>query len=606
VRGSVRTILRSGTEFWGLWRAWLPLVLLTGLLPLLGFAMPLIEKRLIDDVLLPRRLGLLASTLGLYAGLWLAMTISQVISAPLRTYLGEQLTLRLRERLFGQCETLSLAFSHREHSGRTMALFVNDVPNVASLYSTTLLSGIGSLLSILIGIAVMLRMNWQLAVVAGLLPPLLAGVATRVTRPLRPMARQAQEKAAELTERLQENLLGLREVAAFGQAHAQSHRFTTTLQELLRIRMRVTLMETAIQTGQSLFSLTVTLVIMGYGGYLVIRGQATVGMLVAMRSLFGMVFQPAGQMVGLFSSAQKALASADRVCAFLDETPRVRERVSAATPRAVRGEVTFDRVSFAYEPGRPVLHGVSLTAHPGEMIALVGPSGTGKSTLVSLIARFYDPTAGQVLLDGIDLRDLTLAGLRSQIGVVFQDTFLFATTIRENIAFGRAGAGEAAIVAAARAANAWEFIEALPAGLETPVGERGAQLSEGQKQRLAIARALLRDPRILILDEPTSALDARSEHLLQAALENLLRGRTSFVIAHRLATVQRADRIVVLEDGRIVEQGTHHQLLQRRGLYRELFELQFGITHPPVDDRAGVALTATTGSAPQDMSGLPC
>jgi ABC-type multidrug transport system fused ATPase/permease subunit len=261
---------------------------------------------------------------------------------------------------------------------------------------------------------------------------------------------------------------------------------------------------------------------------------------------------------------------------LLSQTPQVQEQLAARTPGHTAGAVAFEAVTFGYQPDQPVLHEVSFTAQPGELVALVGPSGAGKSTLTSLIARFYDPAAGRVLLDGVDVRDLTLTGLRGQIAIVFQDTFLFAETIGENIAFGREGASETAIVAAARAANAWEFIERLPDGIRTLVGERGVRLSEGQKQRLAIARALLRDPRILILDEPTSALDARAEHLLQSALDTLMRGRTTFVIAHRLATVRRADRILVLEHGRIVEQGTHSTLLERHGLYRELFDLQFG------------------------------
>jgi ABC-type multidrug transport system fused ATPase/permease subunit len=238
--------------------------------------------------------------------------------------------------------------------------------------------------------------------------------------------------------------------------------------------------------------------------------------------------------------------------------------------------VTFEDVSFAYRPERPVLKQVSFSVDAGEMIALVGPSGAGKTTLTSLLTRFYDPSQGRVLLDGEDLRDLTLDGLRANIGIVFQDTFLFANTIRANIAFGRDGATEEEIIAAARGANAWEFIEQLPEGLNTYVGQRGVQLSEGQRQRVAIARAFLRDPRILILDEPTSALDARSEHLVQTALLKLMRGRTTFVIAHRLATVRRASRILVLESGRLVEQGTHEELLARGGLYREFYELQFG------------------------------
>jgi ATP-binding cassette, subfamily B, bacterial MsbA len=263
------------------------------------------------------------------------------------------------------------------------------------------------------------------------------------------------------------------------------------------------------------------------------------------------------------------------VYAFLDEKPRVQELAGATPLGVVRGAITFEHVCFGYTPERPVLTDVSFRAQPGEIIALVGPSGAGKSTLASLIGRFYDPSEGRVLLDGTDVRTLTLDGLRKQIGMVFQDTFLFANTVRENIAFGLEQAQDVDIVAAARAAHAWEFIQRLPRGLDTPVGQRGVQLSEGQKQRMAIARALLRDPRILILDEPTSALDARSEYLLQAALDTLMRGRTTFVIAHRLATVQRANRILVLDEGRIVEQGTHAELLRGGGLYRELHDLQF-------------------------------
>jgi ABC-type multidrug transport system fused ATPase/permease subunit len=236
-----------------------------------------------------------------------------------------------------------------------------------------------------------------------------------------------------------------------------------------------------------------------------------------------------------------------------------------------------------------VLHDVSFVARPGEVVALVGPSGAGKSTLVSLIARFYDPDEGRVLLDGRDLRDLTLAGLRRHVGIVFQDSFLFATTVRENIAVGRPGADEREIVAAAKAANAWAFVETLPKGLDTYVGERGVKLSEGQKQRIAIARAFLRDPRLLILDEPTSALDARSEHLLQRALDRLVRDRTTFIIAHRLATVRRADLILVVEDGRIVEQGTHDDLMRAGGTYRELHDLQFAPTDRSSSDARSLA-----------------
>ncbi|TAK34829.1 MAG: ABC transporter ATP-binding protein [Chloroflexota bacterium] len=579
----MKTFLRALGDSRTLWKLWVPLLLLAMLTPPLVLALPLVEKKLIDEVILARQPDLLLETLAQYVGLWLVATVFQIFGATLATYLTERITLHFRHRVFAHCETLSLAFSRREHSGRTLSLFANDVPSLTNLFSSTVAGALGSITTLLLGAALMFVLSPQLAIIAGVAPPLVSVAAAVVTRPLRPATRRAQEKAAELTERIQENLAGIREIVAFGQEHAQRIRFLTTLGELLRLRMRVVMIDTAIQSGQSLFSLAVTLVILGYGGYLVMQGDATVGTLVAMNSLFGYVFQPAGQLLRLVSGVQKALGAADRVYEFLDQKPQVQERVEARVPSNIRGCIAFDDVSFEHVPGQSVLADVSLTGQPGQVIALVGPSGAGKTTLVSLIARFYDPIRGRVLLDGTDLRDLSLDWLRSQIAIVFQDTYLFATSIRENIAFGRDGASETQIIAAARSANAWEFIERLPNGLDTLVGERGTHLSEGQKQRLSIARAILRDPRILILDEPTSALDARSEHQLQAALDNLMLNRTTFVIAHRLATVQRADRILVIENGRIVEQGTHAELLAYRGVYRELFDLQFAGARPAGD-----------------------
>jgi ABC-type multidrug transport system fused ATPase/permease subunit len=546
----------------------------------LAVLVALVERRLIDEVLLPRRIDLLPATLALYGGLWLASIASSVIAGLLRALLNERVQLRMRERLFAHCDRLALSFSRREHSGRTAALFASDVPQVSGLFGTTIAAAVGALAVVAVGAVAMISLSWQLAAATALTPLVLTLVAARVTHPLRPAAGRAQEKAAELSERLQEKLAGIREVLAFGREQAEALRFGRTLRELQGLRMRIAVIETIVQTAQSGVSLAVTLVIIGFGGLLVIEGQTTLGTLIAMRSLFALVFQPAMSLVATVGSVQKALGAADRLYGFLDETPKVADRAEARPARRFSGAVRFDNVSFAYRPGEAVLDGVSLAIRAGETVALVGPSGGGKSTLLSLIPRFYDPDEGRVLVDETDLRDYRLSDLRSQIGVVFQDTFLFATTVRENIAMARDDAGTTDIIAAAQAANAWEFIERLPQGLETAVGERGVWLSEGEKQRLAIARAILRDPRILILDEPTSALDARSEALLKSALANLTRGRTTLVIAHRLATIQRADRIVVLERGRVVEEGPHGELVRRRGLYREFVDLQVaGLVH---------------------------
>jgi ATP-binding cassette, subfamily B, bacterial MsbA len=569
------TIVRCFAEYRSFWRVWVPMIVLAaGTVPVF-LSMPLVQKHLVDEVLLGRRFDQLPQTVALYAGLYVLLVSLNMALGFVRTYLDERLMVHIRHRLFAHYHALSLPFSRREHSGQVMALFLNDAGALAGFFGGAMVSWTTSILLLVVGAAMMFGLNWQLAMVGGVVPPLVAGLGWLVTRPLRRVSRRVQDKAAELNERLQESLAGIREVVLFGREDAQGRRFARTLNELLRLRLRVSLVDSAISSGQGLFGLVVTVVVMGYGGYLVLQDQTTLGTLIAMQALFDRLIAPARQIFGLASGAQKALASADRIYAFLDERPQVREQVGAAQPANVVGAVRFDRVSFGYQPERPVLTEVSFTVEAGRTVAIVGPSGAGKSTLASLIPRVYDPTEGRVLLDGRDVRGWTLAALRGQIGVVFQDTFLFAGTVRENIALGLAEAGDAEIIRAARLAQAWEFIERLPDGLETLVGERGVRLSEGQKQRLGIARALVRDPRILILDEPSSALDARSEHLLQSALDQAMHGRTTLIIAHRLATVRRADEILVLDAGRIAEQGTHAELYDRRGLYRELVDLQF-------------------------------
>jgi ATP-binding cassette, subfamily B, bacterial MsbA len=573
----VRTLARCLLDQKPLWRIWaLPSLIGIVTVPV-ALYMPLIQKDLVDDVFIGGRSELLIISVVLYSAAWIVAAGLNVAGGALRTYLDERLALDMRGKLFAHCEALSVPLWQQEHSGRIMSLFSSDVSNLASFTGSGLVIALGQIVTLLFTAFVMFSLNPALALVVVVLPAVVGGGASIISRPLRRASRHAQDKAAEASEGVHESLAGLREIAALDQGQRQSARLTATLYQLLRARMRLALIGAGITVGQSGFSLVATIVILGVGGYLVITGHTTLGTLVAFQLLYGQVFSSATALVGTVLNAQKALASADRIYEFLDIPPTVRDKPTARAPGDVRGEIRFEHVSFGYNPNQTVVEDISFSARPGEMVALVGPSGAGKTTIAGLISRFYDPDQGRVLLDGTDLRDLTLAGLRANIGIVFQDPFLFATTIRDNIAFGRPDASEAEIIAAARAANAWDFIQEQPQGLDTLVGQRAVRLSEGQKQRIAIARALLRDPRILVLDEPTAALDTRTEQLLQEALHNLMQGRTTFVIAHRLGTIQRADRILVLQRGRIVEQGSHPELLSLRGLYHELHQLQTGI-----------------------------
>ncbi len=570
------TIVRLLQECITLWRVWVPLIALSIGLPLLGIALPLLEKTFIDRVLIGRNVNELFPLLSAYAAVWAGMTFAHLAVTPLRTTMDEQLSLRLRGGILSQSASLSVDYARREASGKTLSLLLSDVPIMASLPSSTALSAISTSILLVGGLAVMVRMNWQLAFAAGVFPAIVVLLLRKVTRPLRTASQQIQEEIATVTSASTEYLSGLREIVVFGQASRVTTGLRSRLAGVARLRVRLSAMETAIASGQSIFSLVANVTLLTVGGYLTLRGQSTVGGLVAMRALLNMVFQPATQLGGLVSSAQKAIASGERVYAFLDRAPLVAEAERPAELRAVQGEVRFEGVTFGYDPDCPVVKEISFATAPGETVALVGPSGAGKTTLASLMLRFYDPQSGSVSIDGIDLRHVKLADLRAHVGAVFQDTFLFSGSIRENIAFGCPQAAESAIEAAAQSAQAWDFICALPEGLSTQVGERGVRLSEGQKQRIAIARTILQDPAVVILDEPTSSLDALSEAGVEVALRNLFASRTSFIIAHRLATARRADVILVMDQGRIVQRGTHAELLEQRGLYRSLVEAQAG------------------------------
>jgi ATP-binding cassette subfamily B protein len=482
----------------------------------------------------------------------------------------------LRNAIHLKLAALSFSYHDRAETGQLLSRAVQDVDRVRFLTGRAVLRLIEGSVLLLGTTAVLLWMNPRLALLALSTMPFLAYVAYRFGRSYRPLSLAIQQQLGVLTTRLEQNLRGARVVKAFAQERAEIAHFDRENGLWFVLSARAARLQ-AINTPliDLIASLGVVLILWA-GGTQVIGGHLSLGELIAFTTYMGQLVNPIRRMGMIIPVLAIAASAGQRVFDILDAESEVQDTPGAVPLPAVRGHVRFEGVSFAYFGRHGILRDLTFEALPGQVIALLGMTGSGKSTVTSLIPRFYDATSGRITIDGHDIRGVTLSSLRDQIGIVLQETTLFATTIRENIAFGTPDATEEEIVAAAEAAQAHDFIMETPGGYDTLVGERGVTLSGGQKQRVAIARALLKDPRILILDEATSALDTESERWVQAALERLMQGRTSFVIAHRLTTVQRADHIVVLQGGQIEEEGRHADLLAQGGLYERLWSLQFG------------------------------
>ncbi len=506
------------------------------------------------------------AALGLFA-LHSALSLRQHV---VLARVGQRIVTSLRLRLVEHLTTLSLDFFVKRRTGELMSRVTGDVGTVQQVATNVPVDLAKQSVTFVGALGLLLYMNWRLCLAILAVIPLVVVVARLFGRRLKALSTEAQDRTAESSTILEEMLSGITLVKSFVMERHEVGRLGDQLARADAVAARRAAVVGVFVPVITVLTLLGALGVLWYGGVQVIAGAMSPGDLVAFLLYGGILMGPFSAVARLFTQIKEAQGAMQRVTEILNEQPTVRDAPGAASLGAVDGRVEVRDVTFAYEPGRPVLRGVTLTAEPGQIVALVGPSGGGKSTLVHLLHRFYDPTAGAILLDGRDLRIIRMADLYARIAFVPQETMLFGGTVEENIRFGRPSARQDEVVAAAEAAHAHGFIQALPNGYRTVVGEKGLRLSGGQRQRIAIARAVLKNPRILLLDEATSALDNESEVLVQDALDRLMKGRTTFVVAHRLSTIQRADQILVLDQGQIVERGTHGELLASRGVYHRL------------------------------------
>jgi ATP-binding cassette, subfamily B, bacterial MsbA len=531
-------------------------------------------KPALDDIFFAKRMDMLYILPPLVIVLYFFKGLFSYTHEYTMNYVGGMIITQLRDALFRQYMALPQMFFDRIATGLLISRVTYDVNILQSSVSTVVTNLLRDIFTIIGLVVVIFYREWHLALIAMVVFPMAVWPIIKFGKRLRRISTSSQVSMSRLNSQLQETLVGNNIVKAFCREEYETERFHRENLEFFRLRMKNVSTRAISPPIMELLGGFGIAAIMFYGGYQVIGGTSTPGTFFSFLAALLMLYQPIKSLSNINNSVQEGMAAAHRVYELLDLKPEIADSPQAAALPTISQEIRFEGVDFSYD-GRPALEQINLTVKKGEMVALVGPSGAGKTTLVSLVPRFYEVTSGVIAIDGHDLRDVTLASLRAQIGVVTQQTFLFNDTVRNNIAYGRIEATEDDIMAAARAAFAWDFVRHLPQGLDTIIGEQGVMLSGGERQRLAIARALLKDPPILILDEATSALDSKAEREVQKALDNLIQGRTTIVIAHRLSTIRNADRILVLEQGRIVEAGRHADLLARGGVYAKLYYLQF-------------------------------
>jgi ATP-binding cassette subfamily B multidrug efflux pump len=571
-RGTLRRLLATLRPYrWALALV-LVLVIMSTVLDLLG---PFLMGVAIDEFItagnlagLPRIVLLM---LGAYVGGWLTTVGQSVIMARF----SQQAMRTLRRDLFAHLQTLSLSFFDRHPHGELMSRLTNDLDAISRVLAqnvTELFTGLLTLVGILV---MMFAINFWLALGSMIIFPFMMWLVGFVGKRTRKSFREYQMRIGQLNGQLEEMFSGQRVIIAFGREATAMADFDAANEHVRRVGIQAQTYAMLVPPLMGILSNANIAILAGLGGWMVLQGWATIGVIATFYNYSRKFAAPLRQLGNLYNQIQSALSGAERVFEVMDTAPELTDTPDAVPLDDVAGEVIFDHVDFSYVPDVPVIKDMSLTAQSGQTIALVGPTGAGKTTIINLLTRFYDIGGGAIRIDGRDVREVQKANLRRQLGIVLQDTFLFSNSVMENIRYGRLDAAEEECIAAAKLANADQFIRRLPQGYDTELSERGSNLSQGQRQLLAIARAILADPAILILDEATSSVDSRTEKNIQEALLRLMEGRTSFVIAHRLSTIRKADNILVINDGEIIERGSHDELLAQKGFYHNLYMSQF-------------------------------
>ena len=539
---------------------------------------PLFQREIIDEIITARNLSYLGTIITALIGAYALNQLVQIGDNYVRHTLGEKFIFDLRVRLYAYLQKMSLSFFERTSTGELMSRVTNDLSALESFVTHGSALTAVDFLRLVGGAVILFVLDWRLAALVMIPVPILALAFRHYNTKIRPVYRRVRARLGDINAKLQDNLSGIRVIQAFAREDIEYKRFSKESERYYRARVKGIRYWSIFFPAIRFFGAMGTVIVLGVGSIMVVKDQMSLGTLVAFIAYIASIYDPINRLTEVDNIFQEAIAAGERIFELLDETMEVKDAPDAIGLPVIRGEMVFDQVDFKYGSGDPVLHAISFTMAPGEVVALVGPSGAGKTSIANLICRFYDPVKGHVSVDGYDLRNIKMTSLRRQVAVVLQDSFLFNNTVAENLHYGKPDASEDELIAAARAANAHDFIMQLQEGYDTEIGERGVKLSGGQKQRLALARAILADPRILILDEATSSVDAEAEYLIQQALERVLKGRTALVIAHRLSTIRNADKIIALDRGRIAEVGSHEELMQRGGLYNQLYQRQMELT----------------------------